>query len=234
MQIKDNLTSIHQQIQTACQKAGRPQSAVKLLAVSKTKPVEDIQSAIDAGQHAFGENYVQEGIEKIQYFADKHPELELEWHFIGPLQSNKTRLVAEHFDWMQTIDRAKIADRLNEQRPRHKAPLNVLIQINISDESSKSGIPPQEMLMLAKHIENLPHLCLRGLMAIPAPTDNLAEQEKAFNAMKSLFEELKAAFPHQPIDTLSMGMTDDMETAITCGTTMVRIGTAIFGKRDYS
>lgn len=232
MQIKDNLTSIHQQIQTACQKAGRPQSAVKLLAVSKTKPVEDIQSAIDAGQHAFGENYVQEGIEKIQYFADKHPELE--WHFIGPLQSNKTRLVAEHFDWMQTIDRAKIADRLNEQRPRHKAPLNVLIQINISDESSKSGIPPQEMLMLAKHIENLPHLCLRGLMAIPAPTDNLAEQEKAFNAMKSLFEELKAAFPHQPIDTLSMGMTDDMETAITCGTTMVRIGTAIFGKRDYS
>ncbi|MDY3122928.1 MAG: YggS family pyridoxal phosphate-dependent enzyme [[Actinobacillus] rossii] len=232
MQIKDNLTSIHQQIQTACQKAGRPQSAVKLLAVSKTKPVEDIQAAIDAGQHAFGENYVQEGIEKIQYFADKHPELE--WHFIGPLQSNKTRLVAEHFDWMQTIDRAKIADRLNEQRPRHKAPLNVLIQINISDESSKSGIPPQEMLMLAKHIENLPHLCLRGLMAIPAPTDNLAEQEKAFNAMKSLFEELKAAFPHQPIDTLSMGMTDDMETAITCGTTMVRIGTAIFGKRDYS
>lgn len=232
MQIKDNLISIHQQIQTACQKAGRPQSAVKLLAVSKTKPVEDIQSAIDAGQHAFGENYVQEGIEKIQYFADKHPELE--WHFIGPLQSNKTRLVAEHFDWMQTIDRAKIADRLNEQRPRHKAPLNVLIQINISDESSKSGIPPQEMLMLAKHIENLPHLCLRGLMAIPAPTDNLAEQEKAFNAMKSLFEELKAAFPHQPIDTLSMGMTDDMETAITCGTTMVRIGTAIFGKRDYS
>lgn len=232
MQIKDNLTSIHQQIQTACQKAGRPQSAVKLLAVSKTKPVENIQAAIDAGQHAFGENYVQEGIEKIQYFADKHPELE--WHFIGPLQSNKTRLVAEHFDWMQTIDRTKIADRLNEQRPRHKAPLNVLIQINISDESSKSGIPPQEMLMLAKHIENLPHLCLRGLMAIPAPTDNLAEQEKAFNAMKSLFEELKAAFPHQPIDTLSMGMTDDMETAITCGTTMVRIGTAIFGKRDYS
>ena len=232
MQIKDNLTSIHQQIQTACQKAGRPQSAVKLLAVSKTKPVEDIQAAIDAGQHAFGENYVQEGIEKIQYFADKHPELE--WHFIGPLQSNKTRLVAEHFDWMQTIDRAKIADRLNEQRPRHKAPLNVLIQINISDESSKSGIPPQEMLMLAKHIENLPHLCLRGLMAIPAPTDNLAEQEKAFNEMQALFEELKAACPNQQIDTLSMGMTDDMETAITCGTTMVRIGTAIFGKRDYS
>ena len=232
MQIKDNLISIHQQIQTACQKAGRPQSAVKLLAVSKTKPVEDIQMAIDAGQRAFGENYVQEGIEKIQYFSDKHPELE--WHFIGPLQSNKTRLVAEYFDWMQTIDRAKIADRLNEQRSAYKKPLNVLIQINISDESSKSGIPPTEMLALAKHIENLPRLCLRGLMAIPAPTDNMAEQEKALSAMQTLFEELKAACPNQQIDTLSMGMSDDMNTAIACGSTMVRIGTAIFGQRNYA
>ncbi|WP_273403299.1 YggS family pyridoxal phosphate-dependent enzyme [Actinobacillus porcinus] len=232
MQIKDNLTSIHQQIQTACQKVGRPQSAVKLLAVSKTKPVEDIQMAIDAGQRAFGENYVQEGIEKIQYFADKHPELE--WHFIGPLQSNKTRLVAEYFDWMQTMDRAKIADRLNEQRSHYKKPLNVLIQINISDESSKSGIQPAEMLALAKHIENLPHLRLRGLMAIPAPTDDIAEQEKALSAMQVLFEELKAACPDQQIDTLSMGMSDDMRTAIACGSTMVRIGTAIFGQRNYA
>lgn len=232
MQIKDNLTSIHQQIQTACQKVGRPQSAVKLLAVSKTKPVEDIQMAIDAGQRAFGENYVQEGVEKIQYFADKH--LELEWHFIGPLQSNKTRLVAEYFDWMQTMDRAKIADRLNEQRSHYKKPLNVLIQINISDESSKSGIQPAEMLALAKHIENLPHLRLRGLMAIPAPTDDIAEQEKALSAMQVLFEELKAACPDQQIDTLSMGMSDDMRTAIACGSTMVRIGTAIFGQRNYA
>lgn len=232
MQIKDNLTSIHQQIQTACQKVGRPQSAVKLLAVSKTKPVEDIQMAIDAGQRAFGENYVQEGIEKIQYFADKHPELE--WHFIGPLQSNKTRLVAEYFDWMQTMDRAKIADRLNEQRSHYKKPLNVLIQINISDESSKSGIQPAEMVALAKHIENLPHLRLRGLMAIPAPTDDIAEQEKALSAMQVLFEELKAACPDQQIDTLSMGMSDDMRTAIACGSTMVRIGTAIFGQRNYA
>lgn len=232
MQIKDNLTSIHQQIQTACQKVGRPQSAVKLLAVSKTKPVEDIQMAIDAGQRAFGENYVQEGIEKIQYFADKHPELE--WHFIGPLQSNKTRLVAEYFDWMQTMDRAKIADRLNEQRSHYKKPLNVLIQINISDESSKSGIQPAEMLALAKHIENLPHLRLRGLMAIPAPTDDIAEQEKALSAMQVLFEELKAVCPDQQIDTLSMGMSDDMRTAIACGSTMVRIGTAIFGQRNYA
>lgn len=232
MQIKDNLTSIHQQIQTACQKVGRPQSAVKLLAVSKTKPVEDIQMAIDAEQRAFGENYVQEGVEKIQYFADKHPELE--WHFIGPLQSNKTRLVAEYFDWMQTMDRAKIADRLNEQRSHYKKPLNVLIQINISDESSKSGIQPAEMLALAKHIENLPHLRLRGLMAIPAPTDDIAEQEKALSAMQVLFEELKAACPDQQIDTLSMGMSDDMCTAIACGSTMVRIGTAIFGQRNYA
>ena len=232
MQIKDNLTSIHQQIQTACQKAQRPQSAVKLLAVSKTKPVEDIQMAIDAGQRAFGENYVQEGVEKIQYFADKHPELE--WHFIGPLQSNKTRLVAEYFDWMQTMDRAKIADRLNEQRSHYKKPLNVLIQINISDESSKSGIQPAEMLALAKHIENLPHLRLRGLMAIPAPTDDIAEQEKALSAMQVLFEELKAVCPDQQIDTLSMGMSDDMRTAIACGSTMVRIGTAIFGQRNYA
>ena len=232
MQIKDNLTSIHQQIQTTCQKVGRPQSAVKLLAVSKTKPVEDIQMAIDAEQRAFGENYVQEGVEKIQYFADKHPELE--WHFIGPLQSNKTRLVAEYFDWMQTMDRAKIADRLNEQRSHYKKPLNVLIQINISDESSKSGIQPAEMLALAKHIENLPHLRLRGLMAIPAPTDDIAVQEKALSAMQVLFEELKAACPDQQIDTLSMGMSDDMCTAIACGSTMVRIGTAIFGQRNYA
>ena len=150
------------------------------------------------------------------------------------MQSNKTRLVAEHFDWMQTLERAKIADRLNEQRPANKAPLNVLIQINISDEASKSGIQPSEMIELAKHIENLPHLRLRGLMAIPAPTDNIAEQEEAFSQMEQLFEQLKVAFPHQQIDTLSMGMTDDMQSAIKCGSTMVRIGTAIFGARDYS
>lgn len=230
-QVKNNLQQIHQLIQTACEKAHRPQSAVKLLAVSKTKPVEDIQAAIDAGQLAFGENYVQEGVEKIQFFADKYPELE--WHFIGPLQSNKTRLVAEYFDWMQTVDRAKIADRLNDQRPASKTALNVLIQINISDEDSKSGIQPYEMLALAKHIINRPHLRLRGLMAIPAPTANLTEQQQALSAMYQLFEQLKTEFPEQQIDTLSMGMSDDMESAIQCGSTMVRIGTAIFGRRDY-
>ena len=215
--IPQQLQQIHQQIEQACHAVGREQSAVKLLAVSKTKPVEDILIAHAAGQVAFGENYVQEGVEKIQY-CQQH-DVSLEWHFIGPLQSNKTR--------------AKIADRLNEQRPPYKAPLNVLIQINISQEASKSGIQPCDMLTLAKHIENLPHLRLRGLMAIPEPTDDVAQQEQTFCQMKTLFEQLQQAVPNAQIDTLSMGMTDDMQSAIKCGSTMVRIGTAIFGKRDY-
>ena len=232
MNIQQNVLRIQHRIEAACQQAGRASNAVRLLAVSKTKSVAEISTAFEAGQNAFGENYVQEGVDKIQYFQAQG--LQLEWHFIGPLQSNKTRLVAEHFDWIQTLERAKIADRLNEQRPADKAPLNVLIQINISDEETKSGISPHEMLNLAKHIENLPHLRLRGLMAIPAPTENIAEQESAFKKMAALFEQLKQAFPAQPIDTLSMGMTDDMPSAIKCGSTMVRIGTAIFGARDYS
>lgn len=230
--IPQQLQQIHQQIKQACHAVGREQSAVKLLAVSKTKPVEDILIAHAAGQVAFGENYVQEGVEKIQY-CQQH-DVSLEWHFIGPLQSNKTRLVAEYFDWMQTLERAKIADRLNEQRSPYKAPLNVLIQINISQESSKSGIQPSDMLILAKHIENLPHLRLRGLMAIPEPTNDVAQQEQIFCQMKTLFEQLQQALPNAQIDTLSMGMTDDMQSAIKCGSTMVRIGTAIFGTRDYA
>ncbi|RDE86826.1 YggS family pyridoxal phosphate-dependent enzyme [Aggregatibacter kilianii] len=230
--IPQQLQQIHQQIKQACHAVGREQSAVKLLAVSKTKPVEDILIAHAAGQVAFGENYVQEGVEKIQY-CQQH-DVSLEWHFIGPLQSNKTRLVAEYFDWMQTLERAKIADRLNEQRSPYKAPLNVLIQINISQESSKSGIQPGDMLTLAKHIENLPHLRLRGLMAIPEPTNDVAQQEQTFCQMKTLFEQLQQALPNAQIDTLSMGMTDDMQSAIKCGSTMVRIGTAIFGTRDYA
>ncbi|BFU61264.1 MULTISPECIES: YggS family pyridoxal phosphate-dependent enzyme [Rodentibacter] len=232
MNIQQNLQQIHQRIHIACEQVQRTSNAVKLLAVSKTKPISDILTAYQAGQTAFGENYVQEGVEKIQSFTEQG--IALEWHFIGPLQSNKSRLVAEYFDWMQTLDRAKIANRLNEQRPTNKAPLNVLIQINISDEASKSGIHPEEMLELAKHIENLPHLRLRGLMTIPAPTENIEEQESAFKKMADLFEQLKQAFPNQQIDTLSMGMTDDMPSAIKCGSTMVRIGTAIFGARDYS
>ncbi|QEH46103.1 YggS family pyridoxal phosphate-dependent enzyme [Aggregatibacter actinomycetemcomitans] len=227
--IRRNLQLVQQKITQICQMIGSSPSAVTLLAVSKTKPVEDILTAYEAGQEAFGENYVQEGVEKIQ-FCQQH-NINLEWHFIGPLQSNKTRLVAEYFDWLQTLDRAKIADRLNEQRSPHKAPLNVLIQVNISNEASKSGIQPGEILDLAKHLENLPHLCLRGLMAIPEPTDDVVRQEQVFYQMRVLFEQLQQALPNAQIDTLSMGMTDDMQMAIKCGSTMVRVGTAIFGKR---
>lgn len=231
MTISQALTHIKQQIQNAAEQSDRKTDEICLLAVSKTKPNNAIFEAYQAGQLAFGENYVQEGVDKIRYFEAQN--IQLEWHFIGPLQSNKTRLVAEHFDWMQTLERAKIADRLNEQRPQGKPPLNVLIQINISDESSKSGIAPPDMLPLAEHICQLSHLRLRGLMAIPAPTDVLTEQQNVFTQMARLFDKLKAAFPNQQIDTLSMGMTDDMLSAIQCGSTMVRIGTAIFGARDY-
>ncbi|EGV05147.1 pyridoxal phosphate enzyme, YggS family [Haemophilus pittmaniae HK 85] len=231
MTISQALTHIKQQIQNAAEQSDRKIDEIRLLAVSKTKPNDAIFEAYQAGQLAFGENYVQEGVDKIRYFEAQN--IQLEWHFIGPLQSNKTRLVAEHFDWMQTLERAKIADRLNEQRPQEKPPLNVLIQINISDEASKSGIAPPDMLPLAEHICQLPHLRLRGLMAIPAPTNVLTEQQNAFTQMARLFDKLKAAFPNQQIDTLSMGMTDDMQSAIQCGSTMVRIGTAIFGARDY-
>ena len=231
MTISQALTHIKQQIQNVAEQSDRKTDEICLLAVSKTKPNNAIFEAYQAGQLAFGENYVQEGVDKIRYFEAQN--IQLEWHFIGPLQSNKTRLVAEHFDWMQTLERAKIADRLNEQRPQGKPPLNVLIQINISDESSKSGIAPPDMLPLAEHICQLPHLRLRGLMAIPAPTNVLTEQQNAFTQMARLFDKLKAAFPNQQIDTLSMGMTDDMQSAIQCGSTMVRIGTAIFGARDY-
>lgn len=228
MSISHNLATISQQIQQLSTQFERPENAVKLLAVSKTKPIEAIESAIAAGQRAFGENYVQEGVEKIQHFAGKNG---LEWHFIGALQSNKTRVVAEHFDWVQTIDRLKIAERLNEQRPAGLPPLNVLIQINISDETSKSGISPAEMLSLAREISRLPNLKLRGLMAIPKPESETARQKIALQAMQTLFQQLQAEF--DGIDTLSMGMSDDMAAAIECGSTMVRIGTAIFGARNY-
>lgn len=232
MNILQNLQQVNQRIQQAVQAANRSENGVTLLAVSKTKPVEAILAAYQAGQRQFGENYVQEGVEKIQYFESK--QLDIEWHFIGPLQSNKTKLVAEYFDWMQTLDREKIANRLNEQRPYYKKPLNVLIQINISDESSKSGIQPEQMLDLAEHIKGLPHLCLRGLMAIPAPTNNADEQKLVFQKMQQLFQQLQQALPECQIDTLSMGMSEDLNSAIECGSTMVRVGTAIFGARDYS
>ncbi|MEH8029760.1 YggS family pyridoxal phosphate-dependent enzyme [Gallibacterium anatis] len=228
MEIAQNLAHIRQQIADC-----HPTQEVTLLAVSKTKPFADILKAYHAGQRQFGENYVQEGVEKIQ-LAQQQNLNDITWHLIGPLQSNKTRIVAEHFDWVQTIDRVKIAERLSQQRPDHLQALQVLIQINISDENSKSGITPQQMEELAQQIINLPKLQLRGLMAIPAPTEDINQQTAVFNQMKVLLQQLQQRFPQQKIDTLSMGMTDDMQTAIACGSTMVRIGTAIFGKRNYS
>lgn len=229
--IQQNIEQITSQIKSAQQKCGRSPGSVQLLAVSKTKPVEAILEAALAGQRAFGENYVQEGVNKIRYFAEHHPQLDLEWHFIGPLQSNKTRLIAEHFDWMHTLDRAKIAQRLSEQRPAHKAPLQVLIQVNTSGETSKSGINEQELFPLAELISCLPNLTLRGLMSIPENVTDHAEQLVAFQRLADLQARLIERYP--ALDTLSMGMSGDMQAAIEAGSTMVRIGTAIFGQRDY-
>ncbi|MFC3396594.1 YggS family pyridoxal phosphate-dependent enzyme [Brenneria rubrifaciens] len=230
--IQQNLQDIRQQIATAAQRCARAPEKVTLLAVSKTKPVTAIEEAINAGQRAFGENYVQEGVDKIRYFRENRPDTPLEWHFIGPLQSNKSRLVAEHFDWFHTVDRLRIAQRLSEQRPASLPPLNVLLQINISNEESKSGIMIEELTGLAASVADLPNLRLRGLMAIPAPETDYQLQLDVFRRMDDLFKQLALHYPH--IDTLSMGMTDDMKAAIAAGSTLVRIGTAIFGARDYS
>lgn len=232
MSIAVNLANIRQQIQQVSQYNQCAENSVKLLAVSKTKPIAMIEQAIVAGQRLFGENYVQEGVEKIQHFANLPVGKELEWHFIGALQSNKTRVVASHFDWVQTLDRLKIAERLSEQRPAELGALNVLIQINISDEASKAGILPTEMMAFAHKINALPNLALRGLMAIPKPESDPARQRIALAQMHQLFAQLQGEF--EGVDTLSMGMSDDLTTAIACGSTMVRIGTAIFGSREYN
>ncbi|XKM12748.1 YggS family pyridoxal phosphate-dependent enzyme [Orbaceae bacterium ac157xtp] len=230
--IEQNIQQIQQRIINTAQNCDRDPKQIQLLAVSKTKPVTLIEEAIQAGQRQFGENYVQEGVDKINYFAQHHPKLDLIWHFIGPLQSNKTKQVAEHFGWIHTIDRLKIAQRLNDQRPAHLPKLNVLIQINISDEQSKSGIAPNELFDLAKALQSLPNLKLRGLMAIPKPESNPEKQLIAFNHMQQLYKQLQQQYTD--IDTLSMGMSNDMQTAIYAGSTMVRIGTALFGARQYA
>ncbi|WP_024551340.1 YggS family pyridoxal phosphate-dependent enzyme [Franconibacter helveticus 513] len=230
-EIERNLAQVQQKISAAAQRCGRSSEEVTLLAVSKTKPASAIAEAIAAGQRAFGENYVQEGVEKILHFRQSSVE-GLQWHFIGPLQSNKSRLVAEHFDWCHTVDRLRIASRLSDQRPEHMAPLNVLIQINISDEQSKSGIALGELDALAEQVAQLPGVRLRGLMAIPAPEPDYARQFAVASQMAVAFSGLKRRYP--TVDTLSLGMTDDMEAAIAAGSTMVRIGTAIFGARDYT
>ncbi|MCF7372681.1 YggS family pyridoxal phosphate-dependent enzyme [Vibrio sp. J2-3(2022)] len=230
--IQQNIEHITSQIRYDEQKCGRTPESVQLLAVSKTKPVEAILEAYQAGQSAFGENYVQEGVSKVQHFAEHYPDNRIEWHFIGPIQSNKSRLVAEHFDWVHTIDRTKIAQRLNDQRPSELKPLQVLIQVNTSGEASKSGVTEAEVFELAELISRLPNLTLRGLMSIPANVSDYESQLHEFQKLATLKQTLEAQFPE--IDTLSMGMSGDMTAAIEAGSTMVRIGTAIFGARDYS
>ncbi len=223
--IGGNLQSVRQRIQAACAAAQRPPHEVTLLAVSKTFGPEAVRQAHAAGQHAFGENYIQEAVEKMALLAD----LPLQWHCIGPIQSNKARLVARHFDWAHTVDRLKIAQRLSELRPEGMAPLSVCIQVNIDGGASKSGVHPDEALDLARAIATLPRLQLRGLMTIPEPVQGFEAQKALHERAHRLFEQLRAA--GVALDTLSMGMTADLEAAIAAGSTLVRVGTAIFGGR---
>ena len=231
-----NLMQVRERIELAALAANREPEEIELLAVSKTFPASAVEEAMHAGQSAFGENYVQEAVEKIQKLAKLRPWLV--WHFIGPLQSNKTREVAEHFDWVHSIDRLKIAERLSAQRGEFPdlAPLQVCAQINVSEEDSKSGVSLAEVEALCSAITTLPNLVLRGLMAIPAPSTNIEEQRQAFAAVRECFLQIQEAHAgelgYQFFDTLSMGMSDDLEAAILEGSTMVRVGTAIFGKRD--
>ena len=215
----------------ACAAAKRPREAVQLLAVSKTFPAEAVLEAIAAGQLAFGENYLQEALDKIAAVAAAVPEARVEWHFIGPIQANKTRAIASHFDWVHSVDRAKIITRLNDQRPTELAPLNICLQVNINDEASKAGASQDEIAQLAELALQQPRLRLRGLMAIPANTTDNQQQRHNFAAVRSIFTDLQTQFPSAALDTLSMGMSGDMEAAIAEGATLVRIGSDIFGPR---
>lgn len=230
--IASHLDAVLSRIAQATANAARPAGSVQLLAVSKTFGPDAVREAIAAGQRAFGENYVQEALDKIAALAgetlDGRP---LEWHFIGPLQSNKTRPVAEHFAWVHSVDRLKIAERLSAQRPAGMPPLQVCLQVNISGEATKSGVLPAEVPETTRAITALPNLQLRGLMAIPEPEDDPVRQRAPLRAMRELFDALRAE--GMALDTLSMGMSGDLEAAIAEGATMVRIGTAIFGARDY-
>ena len=229
--IQFNLQQVHTRIEAACQAAGRDPDTVSLLSVSKTFGPEAVRSAWAAGQTAFGENYIQEAVQKIT--ALRQPldvaRAPLQWHCIGPIQSNKTRLVAEHFDWVQTVDRLKIAERLSEQRPAGLAPLQVCIQVNIDGGPTKSGVLPQEALALALQVAALPRLRLRGLMSIPEPASDFVAETQVFMRVRALFDALNVS--GLALDTLSMGMSADLEAAIHAGSTMVRVGSAIFGTR---
>ncbi|MBN9357009.1 YggS family pyridoxal phosphate-dependent enzyme [Herbaspirillum huttiense] len=230
--IAQHLQHVQQQIAQAAGQAGRVPSSVQLLAVSKTFGPEAVAEAVAAGQRAFGENYLQEALDKIAALPALVPETPLEWHFIGPIQSNKTRPIAEHFDWVHSVDRLKIAQRLSEQRPEELGPLNICLQVNISAEASKSGLTPEELPEVAAQVAQLPRLRLRGLMAIPAPSDDMKQQRAAFAAVRGLYEQLRTG--GLPLDTLSMGMSADLEAAVAEGATIVRVGSAIFGARHYA
>jgi pyridoxal phosphate enzyme (YggS family) len=233
--IKANLATVLERLSDAALASGRSPTDTQLLAVSKTFPASDVRSAFEAGQKSFGENYVQEGVAKITELSDIRNQIE--WHFIGPLQSNKSKDVAENFDWVHSIDRLKIAQRLNDQRPDQLKPLNVCIQVNISGEVSKSGVQPAELTELCVSIKAMPKLRLRGLMSIPEPTEDVAQQRADHKQLYDLFNNLKnnplLQSSTSDFDTLSMGMSSDMTAAIAEGSTMVRVGTAIFGKRTY-
>ena len=224
--ISANLQAVKSRIRAAAQSAGRDAGAARLLAVSKSWPAASVRAAFAAGQRAFGENYVQEGVAKIAALDD----LDLEWHFIGPLQSNKTREVAEHFDWVHSVDRVKIAERLSAQRPAASPPLQACLQVNVSGEDSKGGVSPPEVPNLAQAVAKLPGIRLRGLMAIPEPSDDVELLHRRFARLRDLLAQLNAV--GMKLDVLSMGMTDDFEIAIAEGATIVRVGTAIFGLRE--
>jgi pyridoxal phosphate enzyme (YggS family) len=225
--IAANIQQVRERIARACAAAQRPVQSVTLLTVSKTFDAERVREAVAAGEHRFGENYVQEAVEKIDLLADLRPQIE--WHLIGPLQSNKTRVVAQRFDWVHSVDRLKIAERLSEQRPSDLPPLNLCLQVNVSGEASKSGVEPGALPALAHAVAALPGVRLRGLMSIPEPSDEPARQAAPHRQLRQLFHRLQQ--DGLPLDTLSMGMSADLEAAIAEGSTMVRVGTAIFGQR---
>ena len=227
--IADNLEKAGHRIREATLAAGRDPASVSLLAVSKKQPVERLREAAEQGQTAFGENYLQEALEKMTALADIRG---LSWHFIGPIQSNKTRDIARHFDWVHSVDRLKTARRLSEQRGAEQPPLNLCLQVNIDEEPTKSGVHPGETVALGTELAALPNVVLRGLMAIPDPGNSPEAQRKRFRALAALLDELRRSVDNEDLDTLSMGMSDDLELAIAEGATIVRIGTAIFGPRD--
>jgi PLP dependent protein len=227
--IERNLQQVRERLKRACAQAGRDERDVALLAVSKTFDADAVCQALDAGQHAFGENYVQEGTEKIEAVRRLRPGVALQWHCIGPLQSNKTRPVAERFDWVQSVDRLKIAQRLSEQRPAGLPDLQICLQVNVDGGANKSGVEPGALAELAKAVAGLPRLKLRGLMCIPEPAPDFESQRDLFLRAKVLFDELNAQ--GMQLDTLSMGMSDDLEAAVAAGSTMVRVGRGVFGSR---